>query len=187
MPFLENLPQKISEYVFEPGGETRPGLTRSQRLRLKALDSPFGNFRIVQKSIRKALNVPKETSFIRGFKCLSGALYVGKHVSLCNTFFVDYAPVYIGDNVGFSFRNIVVTSTHDPANFHRVIARSVIIERNVWITTNVTILGGVRIGENTIIGAGSVVIRDIPPNVFAAGNPCEVIKPVKRGSEFILR
>ena len=47
---------------------------------------------------------------------------------------------------------------------------------NVWITTNVTILPGVTIGENTIIGAGSVVTRDIPANVYAAGNPCRVIK-----------
>ena len=46
------------------------------------------------------------------------------------------------------------------------------------ITSNVTILPGVTIGSNTIIGAGSVVSRDIPSGVFAAGNPCRVIKRI---------
>jgi maltose O-acetyltransferase len=181
MPFLGNIPQEISEHIFEPGGETRPGLTRSQRVLLKVLNLPFGSSRIAQKNFRKAFGLHEGTSFIRGFKCLSGSLFVGKNVGLCDTFFVDYAPIYIGDNVGFSYRNMVITSKHDPANFQRIIARSIIIEKNVWITTNVTILGGVRIGENSIIGAGSVVTRDIPPNVFAAGNPCKVIKPIERG------
>ena len=49
---------------------------------------------------------------------------------------------------------------------------------NVWIGGNVTILPGVRIGNNVTIGAGSVVTRDIPDNVIAVGNPCRVIKPV---------
>lgn len=48
----------------------------------------------------------------------------------------------------------------------------------MWVTTNVTILPGVTIGSNTIIGAGSVVTKDIPSGVFAAGNPCRVIKKI---------
>jgi len=98
---------------------------------------------------------------------------------------VDYAPIYIGNYVSFSFRNIIITSTHDSNNFNRVIAKSVIIEDNVWITSNVTILGGVRIGKNSIIGAGSVVVKDIPENVFAAGNPCKVVKKIQRIRETI--
>jgi maltose O-acetyltransferase len=60
-----------------------------------------------------------------------------------------------------------------------VIAKPIIIGNNVWITTNVTILPGVTIGDNTIIGAGSVVTKNIPANVFAAGNPCVVIKEIR--------
>ena len=48
----------------------------------------------------------------------------------------------------------------------------------MWITTNVTILPGITIGDNTVIGAGSVVTKDIPSGVFAAGNPCKVIKQI---------
>ena len=52
----------------------------------------------------------------------------------------------------------------------------VIIEENVWLGTNAIVLKGVRIGKNSVIGAGSVVSSDIPSNVIAAGNPCVVKK-----------
>ncbi|MBO6154874.1 MAG: hypothetical protein J6O60_05510 [Lachnospiraceae bacterium] len=47
-----------------------------------------------------------------------------------------------------------------------------------WLAGNVTVCGGVTIGEGSVIGAGSVVTRDIPPNSFAAGNPCRVIRKI---------
>lgn len=47
-----------------------------------------------------------------------------------------------------------------------------------WLATNVTVCGGVTIGENCVIGAGSVVTRNIPPDSFAAGVPCKVIKKI---------
>ena len=50
---------------------------------------------------------------------------------------------------------------------------------NVWFGGNVVVLGGVTIGDNTVIGAGSVVTKDIPSNVVAAGNPCKVIKQIE--------
>ena len=49
---------------------------------------------------------------------------------------------------------------------------------NVWIGAQVCVLPGVTIGDNTVIGAGSVVNRDIPANVIAAGNPCRVIREI---------
>ena len=52
----------------------------------------------------------------------------------------------------------------------------VVIGDNVWLGANVTVLKGVTIGENSMIGMGSVVTKDIPANVMAAGNPCRVIK-----------
>ena len=50
---------------------------------------------------------------------------------------------------------------------------------NVWFGSGVTVLPGVTIGSDSVIGAGSVVTRDIPAGVFAAGNPCRVIKKVE--------
>jgi acetyltransferase-like isoleucine patch superfamily enzyme len=64
--------------------------------------------------------------------------------------------------------------------YGEIIASSgkVVIEDNVFVGFNTTILKGVRIGRNTIIGAGSVVTHDVPPNSVAAGNPCRVIMSI---------
>ena len=52
------------------------------------------------------------------------------------------------------------------------------IGNKVWIGANSVVLPGVTIGENSVIGAGSIVTRDIPANVIAAGNPCRVIREI---------
>ena len=57
-------------------------------------------------------------------------------------------------------------------------ALPIVIGDNCWLGGNVTILPGVTIGNNTIIGAGSVVTKDIPSNVVAVGNPCRVIREI---------
>lgn len=61
----------------------------------------------------------------------------------------------------------------------RHIARPVLIEDGVWIGSGSTILPGVTVGQNSVIGAGSVVVKDIPANSIAVGNPCRVIKNIE--------
>ena len=56
--------------------------------------------------------------------------------------------------------------------------RDVVEDKNVWIGANVTVLPSVTIGSNTIIGAGSVVNKDIPDGVIAVGNPCKVMRKI---------
>lgn len=64
----------------------------------------------------------------------------------------------------------------------------VTIEDNCWIGANVTICPGVKIGKNSVIGAGSVVIHDIPENSVAAGNPCKVIRQIdERDSRYYFK
>jgi maltose O-acetyltransferase len=58
----------------------------------------------------------------------------------------------------------------------------VILERNVWLASRVIVLPGVTIGENSVIGAGSVVTKDIPANVLAAGIPAKVIRSIRDGA-----
>lgn len=53
------------------------------------------------------------------------------------------------------------------------------VGNNVWFGGNVTVLAGVTIGDNTVIGAGSVVTKDIPSNVIAVGNPCKIISKIE--------
>ena len=138
--------------------------------------SPLGKYLI--KAYAPGL---REFSYIPGFSMLYGNI-IGNKVGLCDVFCADYAPIVLGQNVGFSFRNILLTSWHDEVNFSIVRARPIIIRDNVWVTSNCTILGGVEIGENSIIAAGSVVTKSIPPNVIAGGNPCRPIRA--RRSQF---
>nr|WP_330368159.1 DapH/DapD/GlmU-related protein [Butyrivibrio sp. MB2005] len=66
----------------------------------------------------------------------------------------------------------------DQRNKGLEIALPITVGDNVWIGTQVSVLPGVTIGSNTVIGAGSVVNRDIPDGVIAAGNPCKVIRKI---------
>ena len=97
-----------------------------------------------------------------------------------NCVFLDFGGLTIGDNVRIGPNTGIYTPQHafDPklrAEGYEI-SKPVVIGDNVWIGGSVSILGGVTIGENSIIGAGSVVTRDIPANVIAAGNPCRVLR-----------
>ncbi|WP_407428000.1 sugar O-acetyltransferase [Treponema sp.] len=105
---------------------------------------------------------------------------------------IDCATVTIGSNVFFGPNVSILTPVHpmkwqernqytrgDGVLTDKEFARPVTIKDNCWIAGDVTICGGVTIGEGCVIGAGSVVTRDIPANVFAAGNPCRVIKQIE--------
>jgi maltose O-acetyltransferase len=157
----------------------KPSFNRTEWVILKLNKLPLiRNLFIVKKVICKIYNIPLSTSFDKTFYCSAPNLVVGKNVGLANTYILAYAPIIIGDYSGFSHNNTVITSTHDYTDFSTIIAKPIIIGKNVWITSNVTILAGVTIGDNTVIGAGSVVIKDIPSGVFAAGNPCKVIRQI---------
>jgi len=134
--------------------------------------------KMVKKLLLNSLGIPLSTSISQRFYCSAPLLELGENVGLGDTFIIAYAPVKIGKGCSFSFKNVIITSTHDFTDFGTVIAKPVVIGDNVWVTSNVTILPGVTIGSNTVIGAGSVVTHDIPSGVLAAGNPCKVIKQI---------
>lgn len=95
---------------------------------------------------------------------------------------LDGARVSFGDNVfvapycGFYTAGHALDSVDRAAGLEY--AYPIAIGDNVWIGANVAVLPGVTIGDNSVIGAGSVVNKDIPANVLAAGNPCKVIRPI---------
>jgi maltose O-acetyltransferase len=97
-----------------------------------------------------------------------------------NCVVLDVTTVTIGDRTLFGPNVQVYTATH-PID-HQVrssgveYAKSISIGSDVWVGGSAVICPGVSIGDRTIIGAGSVVTRDIPADVFAAGNPCRVIR-----------
>jgi maltose O-acetyltransferase len=93
--------------------------------------------------------------------------------------------IVIGDYCDIGPRVTVVAGSHEidmisPRSAGTGYSKDIIIEGGVWIGANSTVLGGVRIGEKAVIGAGSLVTKDIPPCVLAVGNPC---RPVKRWNQ----
>ena len=139
----------------------------------------LNKMRWVKKSLCKEYNMPLSTSISKGFYCSAPNIEIGEHTGLGNLYIRAVGKVTIGRNCSFSYNNMILTGTHDFSDFSTVIAKPVTIGNNVWVTSNVTILPGVTIGDNTVIGAGSVVTKDIPSGVFAAGNPCKVIKQIE--------
>lgn len=95
---------------------------------------------------------------------------------------LDVAKVTIGKNVMFGPRVGIYTAGHpiDPGVRVRGLefGTSVTIGDNVWIGANATVNPGVTIGSNVVIGSGSVVTKDVPDNVVAAGNPCRVLRSI---------
>lgn len=113
----------------------------------------------------------------------------GTHIEVGKNFFANYnctildvAKVTIGDNCQLAPNVAIYTAGHpvhpDTRNSGYEYGISVTIGDNVWIGGNSVICPGVRIGSNTVIGAGSVVTKDIPDWVIAAGNPCRVIREI---------
>ena len=99
-----------------------------------------------------------------------------------NLTLVDDGHIYIGDKVMFGPNVVVATANHpiDAELRDRGLQynKDVHIGDNTWIGASVVIVPGVTIGKNVIIGAGSIVTKDIPDNVVAVGNPCRVIREV---------
>lgn len=97
-----------------------------------------------------------------------------------NLTILDTAEVEIGDNVFIGPNVNIYAATHplDVERRNQNLEKGIPVKigNNVWIGGNATILPGVTIGDNTVIGAGSVVTKSIPSNVMAAGNPCKIIK-----------
>ena len=117
------------------------------------------------------------------------ANWSGKHVHLgrnvyanFNLTLVDDADIYIGDMTMIAPNVTISTGTHPilPALREKGLQYNldVHIGRNVWLGAGVIVLPGVTIGDNSVIGAGAVVTRDIPANVVAFGVPCRVVHPI---------
>ena len=119
----------------------------------------------------------------------------------CNTFFgkfssanftcLDVCEIHIGENVVIGPNVTLATPMHpllpeernirkreDGCFYNLEYAKPITIKDNCWLASNVVVCGGITIGEGCVIGAGSVVTRDIPPYSLAVGNPCRVIRKI---------
>ena len=148
-----------------------------------------GKNSVIYRSVRKDI-VPfngfslGKSSVIEDYSIINnavGEITIGNHtrIGLGNTII---GPVTIGSNVILA-QNVVISALNH--NFEDVLTTinqqgvktdQIIIEDNVWIGANSSILAGVHIGEHVVVGAGSVVTKNIPPYCVAVGNPARILK-----------
>jgi acetyltransferase-like isoleucine patch superfamily enzyme len=107
---------------------------------------------------------------------------VGRNVFVNqNCTFYDLGGLAIADDVMIGPNVSLITSSHPIEPSRRrdgVIAKPIVIERNVWIAAGATIIGGVTVGENSVVAAGAVVTKDVAPNTLVGGNPARVIRSI---------
>ena len=137
------------------------------------------------KLLKEILGKYEETFYIEqpficdyGYNIEIGKNFYANH----NLVILDGNKVEFGDNVFVAPNCAFYTAGHHldykERNNGLEYAKPIKVGNNVWIGGNVTVLPGVSIGDNVVIGAGSVVTKDIPSNVIAVGNPCRVIKEI---------
>ena len=107
----------------------------------------------------------------------------GKHIyANFNLTMVDDTEIYVGDNTMFGPNVVLATAGHPilPELREKGCQYNVPIHigKNCWLGAGVIVLPGVTIGDNTVVGAGSVVTKDLPANVVAVGNPCRVLREI---------
>lgn len=113
----------------------------------------------------------------------------GEHITIGARTFVNYnltaldvAPISIGEDCQIGPNVQLLTPTHpiDPQSRRDKVesAKPIVLGDNVWLGGGVIVCPGVTIGDNSVIGAGSVVTRDVPPDVVAVGNPARVLRSV---------
>ena len=108
---------------------------------------------------------------------------VGKNVFInacCH--FQDHGGVTLGDGCQIGHNVVFATLNHGfaPEDRSTTYPAPIVLKKNVWVGSNATILSGVTIGENAIVGAGSVVTKDVPDNAIVGGVPAKVIKYIQK-------
>ncbi|MCX5144973.1 MULTISPECIES: sugar O-acetyltransferase [unclassified Streptomyces] len=159
--------QRRTEEIFEYN-RTPPSEEQKRRSLLTAIFGSVGE--------RTVLLPPFHAGF--GSRVHIGDDFFGN----VNLTFVDDVDIRIGNDVMIA-PSVTLTTTGHPvhparrADFGRF-SEPIVIEDKVWIGSNVVVLPGVRIGYGSVIGAGSVVSRSIPPMTVALGTPCRVVRPI---------
>lgn len=164
--YLLNFLSDIEFTIFQENGYN---ICFFRKLHLKSLKIGF-----FQSSFRIGRNI-----YIKN----RGNLKFGKNARIGSfSKFWNYSEIIIGDNFLAASCLIINTGSHD-TNTLKGYSKSVNIGNNVWCGINVTILSGVTIGNNVIIGACSLVNKDIPDNSIAVGNPARVIKTIEKNTK----
>ena len=155
---------------------TRPSETERRQALLKEMFAEIGE--------NCTIEPPFHANWAGKFAHFGHDVYVNFNLTM-----VDDTCIYVGNHVMIGPNVTLATPMHPLLPEERNVrqredgkysnleyAKPITIENNCWLAANVTVCGGVTIGEGSVICAGSVVTRDIPPHSLAAGNPCRVIR-----------
>lgn len=184
---MTNLELRDAGLVYDPCDEAIMNL---QRLGLKKMDefnaTTSDQFELRQKIMKEMLGACGKNCYMEApFHGNWGGknLFLGNNVYVnFNLTVVDDVEIYIGNNVMIA-PNVTLTTANHPIEpeLRRKgyqYAKKIFIKDNVWLGANVVVLPGVTIGENSVIGAGAVVSKDIPANVVALGVPARVVREI---------
>lgn len=159
--------QKAKELCYKYNLVRPSNIKKRENIMKKILGKTNGNFLIEQPFICDY-----------GYNIEIGENFYSNH----NLTILDGNKVKFGDNVFIAPNCSFYTAGHpvdaETRNKGLEYAKPIEVGNNVWIGGDVVVLPGVKIGDNTVIGAGSVVTKDIPSNSVAVGNPCKVIKQI---------
>ena len=167
---------------------------RTKRLLRQLRETDYADQGAKQQIYRQMFGSIGENVYIDlDFRCEYGRnIRLGNDVIInMNCTFLDNNHIFIGNRVMIAPDVKIYTATHSVdldermpkrtsagASICDTIARPVTIEDGVWIGGGTVVLPGVTIGKNSVVGAGSVVVKDIPANTIAAGNPCRAVKRI---------
>ncbi|MHA7879389.1 MAG: sugar O-acetyltransferase [Saccharospirillum sp.] len=199
MPHPSSVPPEMPSHyeqmlAGEPYDATDAELLRLRR-NAQALTQRFNQTQphervLRHKILRELLEAGAKTARIEPpFHCDYGRhIRLGKHCFInVNCVILDACPVTLGDHCLLGPGVQLYTATHPLDAVQRrdyELARPITLGSDVWLGGGVIVCPGVRIGDRAVIGAGSVVTRDIPADVVAAGNPCRVLRPLQPEDSF---
>ena len=194
---MTNIEKMHSGEIYEPGDE------EIMEQQLKCLDMLYDFNMTRPTELDKRDEMLKEMFAEIGENCYIEpplhANWGGKHVHFgknvyanFNLTLVDDTHIYVGDGTMFGPNVVIATAGHPILPELRVKQYQynipVRIGKNCWLGAGVLVMPGVTIGDNTVIGAGSVVTKDIPADVIAVGNPCRVLREIgEHDREFYFR
>jgi acetyltransferase-like isoleucine patch superfamily enzyme len=157
------------------GGSSFYGLPTFKRSRTGVIRIGKNNcFRSAHTSNLIGVNRPCIISALSA----NARILIGDNCGFSGTVIGCFSSIIIGDHVKCGANTLITDGDWHPEDPRSSAPKPIVIGDNVWLGVNVTVMKGVIIGANSLIGAGSIVTRDIPPNVIAAGNPCKVIRSI---------
>ncbi|MBQ4599800.1 MAG: sugar O-acetyltransferase [Clostridia bacterium] len=182
---MNNTERREKELLFIADEEDWVQMKKARRLTQALNTADRADFEKIRSIVNELFGRSDETTFVNPpFYCDYGCnIEVGKNFfANYNCVVLDNAKVRIGDNCLIAPNVALYTAGHplhpDVRSSGCEYGIGITIGDNVWIGGNVVVCPGVHIGNNAVIGAGSVVTKDIPDWSLAAGNPCQVIRKI---------